>query len=123
MSKEYVPITEDDFYNKYKPTINHIERAKYPKNIEDVDVCSFGGTMYETYGEELEFILSLANGGKLKHVWTIVDGDNGEMIIQTGYWRVNRIGYIVTENPWEDEGVHVEQDWEVEPDDDEPFEN
>ena len=107
--KPYKPFTEDEFWNHYKPQINHIMRAKYPNTPED-SVSSYGGTMYETFGEEVEYIRSLCKEGKGNLVWTIVDCD-GELVIQSGYWFVNRIGYIVTEKPWEEEGVHVEEDW------------
>jgi len=34
------------------------------------------------------------------HVWTIVDGDNGESYILPGYHFVNRFAYYTTERPW-----------------------
>jgi len=107
---EYKPISEEDFYDKYKPVINHIERKKFGKDVADEDICSYGGTMYETYGEDVEYIRSLCREGKENLIWTIVDGDDGNLIIQTGCWFVNRIGYIVTENPWTERGVHVEEE-------------
>jgi hypothetical protein len=36
------------------------------------------------------------------HVWTLVDGDNGESVIVAGYRYVNRIHYIITIKPWDD---------------------
>lgn len=109
MSKDtYKPIKEADFWNKYKPQINHIMKAKYP-NVQETEVSSYAGTMYETYGEEVEYINSLLKEGKENLIWTIVDCD-GELVIQTGRWWVNRIGYIVTEKPWKKRGVHVEEE-------------
>lgn len=117
MSTEYVPIKEEDFWGVYKPQINHLERAKYGPEVPDNSVAPWGGSMYETFGLEVEYIQSLIKEGKRKNIWTIVDAD-GELIVQTGYWFVNRIGYIVTEQPWEIEGVHVETDEDEEIDED-----
>ncbi|GIV43933.1 MAG: hypothetical protein KatS3mg035_1056 [Bacteroidia bacterium] len=98
-------ITENEFLKKYKPQINHIMQAKYPQhNVEDI--ASFGGIMYETYGEEYEYICQLIKEGKVNHIWTVLDAD-GELIIQSGYRLVNRMGYIVTEQAWEEEGVNI----------------
>lgn len=108
---EYKPISEVDFYEKYKPVINHLERKRQPKSVADEDIASYGGAMYETYGEDVEYIRSLCKEGKENLVWTITDCD-GELIVQTGCWLINRIGYIVTENPWTERGVHVEEDWD-----------
>ena len=109
MSKEYKPISEEDFYNKYKPVVNPIARKMFGSEIADEDVAPYGGAMIETYGEEYDHIRQLIKEGKIKHIWTVVDAE-GELIIQTGHWFVNRMGYIVTEQPWEEEGVHVEED-------------
>lgn len=98
-------ISEKDFWEKYKPQINHIMKAKYPQHNAE-DVAPYAGTMYETYGEEYEHIRQLIKEGKIKHIWTVVDAD-GELIIQSGHWFVNRMGYIVTEQPWEEEWVNV----------------
>ena len=73
---------------KYKPVTNHLD-----------DNASFDGVMFETYGEELDFV----RAQPLNKVWTMVDGDNDEVVIISGYHLVNRIGYFVTENPWEDD--------------------
>jgi len=39
----------------------------------------------------------------LEHVWTVVDGDDGDMYAIPGYHIVNKVGYVITENPWHDE--------------------
>lgn len=44
----------------------------------------------------------------IQHVWTIVDADDDNLYALAGYHVVNRVGYIVTEVPWEhgdEEGV------------------
>lgn len=67
---------------------------------------SFDGAMFETYGDDLAHILSFANP-ILKHkgdamrrrVWTLVEDDEGELVIVNGYHLVNRVGYFLTAKP------------------------
>lgn len=93
-------ISDEDFFTNYKPIINHIARANATDTIADNDIAPYAGTMYETFGKEVEHIVMLANHPKTKNkVWTIVDGDEDPIVI-AGYHLVNRIGYIVTEKPW-----------------------
>jgi hypothetical protein len=79
-------ITEEDWVMDYQPIENHIE----PNS-------SFEGHMFETYGEELDFVLS----HDIHNIWTYIDGDSGNPLIVNGYSLVNRIGYFITEVPWE----------------------
>jgi len=86
----YAVITEDEFDEKFKPKQNHL--------AED---APFTGAMYETYGKELEYILTLANDPEqVHHVWTIIEGDTCDLYYVPGYHLVNRLGYLVTEEPW-----------------------
>lgn len=98
-------ITLDKFFTDYKPQINHIIRVKTNSDIKDDDISSWSGCMYETYGEELDYIQSFFN--KPRHIWTIIEAED-ELVIQAGYWLINRMGYIITERPWEDEYILVE---------------
>jgi hypothetical protein len=100
-----IKITLDKFFEDYKPQVNHILRAKVGSHIADEDIAPYAGCMYETFGEEIDYIKSFFN--KPKHIWTIVDGED-DMVIQSGYWLVNRLGYIITEKPWEKEDILVE---------------
>lgn len=76
--------------DEYKPQINHLD-----------DNASFddgqGGIMFETYGPELDYVLSVAKTKPL-HVWTYMDGKH-QPIVCEGYHLVNRIGYFITEKP------------------------
>ena len=42
-------------------------------------------------------------------VWTAVDGESDKIIIIPGFHIVNRLGYYVTDKPWED----IDKDMEV----------
>ena len=57
--------------------------------------ASFDGIMFETSGEELQFVLKMAEE---KRVATYCDVDNGTAIV-SGYHLVNRIGYFITNAP------------------------
>lgn len=79
----------DTWFDTYKPVINEISG-----NGED---GPFNGTMFETYGPEFEHIQQ----ADPNHVWTYVNGDQGEDVIVAGKHFVNRMGYFITEVPWE----------------------
>jgi hypothetical protein len=82
-STEYQGWSE--WADKFKPTKN-----KFSKHDE---------LMYETYGEELEYVKSIHPN----FIWTLVSGDGCDLIV-AGYSYVNRLGYYITENPWGDDG-------------------
>lgn len=54
-----------------------------------------GSRIFETYGDDLAFV----NSCDKLHVWTLVETDNGDRIIE-GCRFVNRLGYFVTVRPW-----------------------
>jgi len=75
----------DKWAEKFKPIHNHFS------NDPDQD-------MFETYGEEVDYVTKADN----KYVWTWIQGDMSDLIV-AGYHYVNRLGYYITEVPWEDE--------------------
>ncbi len=83
-------ITEDNFDEVFKPQQNHLD-----------DNASFNGWMYETYGEEVDYVFNLAK--TTKRVWTIIEGDDDTMYYATGFHLVNRLGYIVCEVEYTEE--------------------
>lgn len=85
----------DEWETKFKPKKNHF--SKYDE------------TMYETYGEEWEYIKNLDP----RYVWTNVQGDMSDLLI-AGIHYVNRLGYYVTEVPWDDDMDSVLLSVEVE---------
>jgi len=74
----------------YSPITNHLDENASFNNGN-------GGIMFETYGDEVEFVKSQ----NPNNIWTWVDGDSGRSYILSGYRFVNRIGYFITEKPWE----------------------
>lgn len=84
----------------YSPVKNHLDEN-----------ASFDGVMFETYGQEVEYVLVKDN----RYVWTYIQGDDGMYIIPN-YHLVNRIGYFITNKPWENEDISVivslDRDWQ-----------
>ena len=77
----------DAWEAKYKPITNHFD----------------GTDKFETYGEELDFV----RAQDPRCIWTLVDGDDGNLYIVDGYHLVNRINYFITEVPFEGNFLEV----------------
>ena len=79
-------INWEQFEATYKPVINHLD-----------DNASFGGLMFETYGDEFETVQN-AYKNNPDTVWTVI-ADTGNVDVTSGFHLVNRLGYIITEVP------------------------
>ena len=84
-------LTEEEWFEQFKPIPNHLDENA---SFNDGD----HGYMFETYGEELEFV----KAQEPNRIWTYFDGDDGGTYISDGYHVVNRIGYFVTTVPYDD---------------------
>lgn len=87
--RNLVTLTDDEWFDKFKPIPNHIDPNASFHNGEN-------GYMFETYGEELNFV----KAQEPNRIWTYCDGDNGGTYIFEGLRIVNRIGYFVTTVPF-----------------------
>lgn len=111
-------LTEEELWLRYPCVINHIERSKTDISVKDEDICGFGGKCYETYGEELDYVMEMA---KQDRVLTIIEGDevainnDGEedsvWYITSGFHYVNRIGYLITKQPINGEEFEVKLEY------------
>lgn len=83
--KETILLDWDTFSKQFEPTDNHINEN-----------ASFDGCMFETYGEEFDFVKN-ANPSS---VWTVIETDSVlyKTRVISGLHLVNRLGYIVTSN-------------------------
>ena len=79
----FIELTWEQFENEFKPIKNHL--------VNDPD-----STMFETYGDELEFV----RAQNPYTIWTYADGDYCSYV-SSGYHLINRIGYYITEVPFE----------------------
>jgi len=86
---EEVEMKFVDWYKKYKPIHN-------PASIDP----QFWGCMFETFGEDLEYMKE--NYKDNRHYWTLVDGEGIELYLFSGVHWANRLGYFITEVPWEE---------------------
>jgi len=44
-------------------------------------------------------------------VWTVVEGDNGKLYASPGFHYVNKLHYVVTEEPWTEEDESIDYKW------------
>jgi hypothetical protein len=95
----FIEMDFEEWVEQYKPISNHIDTN-----------ASFDGTMFETYGDEVEFVKSQSPA----NIWMYGDGDDGGSFIWAGWGYVNRIGYFVTEVPFPpdtDIQIRVSHNW------------
>ncbi len=82
-------MTYEQWIETYKPMQNYV--ANYE--------AAYDNTMFETCGDECKFIHKLRITAP-DTIWTLVQGDNDEWIIASGYHYVNRMGYFVSQVPF-----------------------
>jgi hypothetical protein len=86
-------IKYDEWFDKYKPIKNQFNSH-----------AGFEGTMFETFGEELEFL----NHVDPDTIWTWTDGGDYS-VISNGFHFVNRMGYFITEESYDpDEDIEID---------------
>ena len=71
----------------FEPMDNHLDSS-----------ASYSGKMFETYGDEFEFLKTI----DVHRIWTLRSGE-GSTAITAGLGWVNRLGYFVTDKPWTDD--------------------
>ena len=67
----------------------------------DPQQYSWGGCLFETYGDDLAYVISVAKS-EPERVVTILDSEDDDMVVATGYHIVNRQGYLITQLPQEE---------------------
>jgi hypothetical protein len=87
----FIEMSFDEWCDTYKPIINHIDTNASFDNGE-------GGIMFETYGDEVEFVKSQSPA----NIWMYGQGDDGGTYVWNGWGFVNRLGYFITEVPCPD---------------------
>ena len=86
----FIELTFDEWLDTYKPITNHLDSNASFQNEDG------SGIMFETYGEEVEFVKS-TNPNK---IWMYGSGDDGGTYIWSGWGFVNRLGYFITDVPF-----------------------
>jgi hypothetical protein len=94
VSDTKVILSIEEWENEFKPLVNHLN-----------DNASFndgsGGIMFETYGTEYDHVAAIGHN-EPNHIWTLIDSEDGSTLIINRWAFVNRIGYFVTEKPYDD---------------------
>jgi len=98
----------DQWFDLYKPIFVYPEAKD---GVAPEDRTSYGGTMFETYGDELEMVMKHPQD----RVWTLIDVD-GKQYVVPGFHFVNRFGYFVTEVPHTGKPEEQEIPVDIEPD-------
>lgn len=83
----------EEWLENYKPIQNTLVKG-----------APYDGLMFETFGKEAEFLQTQ----QAKNIWTLIDTEGNKEVILAGVWRFNRLGYFVTEVPWENDYQEVE---------------
>ena len=89
MSETFIELTEDEFDDRFPLVPNHLNPSAG---------WAFGesrGCLFETYGEELAFV----KRQDPRRVWTLIDGDDGDMYVVSSLHFVNRVGYLISRDP------------------------
>ncbi len=89
MTETFIELTEDEFDDRYQLVPNHINRSA------GWAIGEAGGCLFETHGEEFAFV----RRQDPRTVWTLIDGDDGDMYLISGLHFVNRIGYLLSAVP------------------------
>tara|TARA_A100001201_G_scaffold97919_1_gene84455 strand:+ start:591 stop:899 length:309 start_codon:yes stop_codon:yes gene_type:complete len=94
-TKDYELLSYEEWEKKYKP----IEKSK-------------GHIFFETHDEkDIEFLKDFESKNSFLNIWTLVDGDDDELFIDSGWRYVNRLNYIVTEIPRESADILVQAEF------------
>jgi hypothetical protein len=89
ITETFIEQTFDSWLEEFKPITNHLDPHA---SFQDE---SGKGIMFETYGDEVEFVKKQDP----RCIWTYGDGDDGGGYIWNGWHFVNRLGYFITEVP------------------------
>ncbi len=89
MSDNFIELAEDEFDDRYTLKPNHLNPSA------GWAIGDAGGCLFQTYGEELAFVRQQDPCT----VWTLMDGDDGDINLLSGYHFVNRVGYLVSAVP------------------------
>jgi hypothetical protein len=109
MTETFIELSEEDFHATYPLVPNHLNPSAGWATGED------NGCLFETYGEELDFVRKQDP----RTIWTLLDGDDGDLYVASGYHLVNRIGYLLSTVPVPGEvsiQVHIEMQRDEETD-------
>ena len=89
MSGNYIELTEDQFDARYQLRPNHINPSA------GWALGDGPGCLFDAHGEEFAFV----RRQDPQTVWTLLDGDDGDMYLINGMHFINRVGYLLSTMP------------------------
>ncbi|MDX2147941.1 MAG: hypothetical protein SFZ23_10495 [Planctomycetota bacterium] len=89
MTNQTITLSEDAFDALFPLQANHLNPSAAWSNHEG------RGCLFETYGEELDFV----SAQDARRIWTLIESDTGQVRVVSGWRRVNRLGYLVSDVP------------------------
>jgi len=95
-------ISLEDWENYFKPIENENED---------------GDLRFDYYKDAFIYAEKEFVNKPYQHIWSLVDGDDGKLILLNGYHKVNTLNYLVCNIPWgtgkdSDAEVYMEVDYE-----------
>ena len=87
----FTTIDETAFIEWFRPKPNHLE---FDSGFD----FGCGSCLFSAAGKSFKHVLAQNR----RHVWTVLEGDEGQLFIESGLHIVNRLGYIITSEPIED---------------------
>ena len=84
-------IDEDTFIERFRPKPNHLD---FTGGFDFGEGCC----LFSSAGKDVKYVLAQ----RPNTIWTVVEGDDGQLVIESGLHFVNRLGYLVTDVPRED---------------------
>ena len=105
-------VNSDEFFEKYKPVYNHIT-SYYEEGQTEGEVIGCD-MMFETYGEELEYVKEVHQKDP-NLIWTLCDDGEIAYIVQ-GMRFVNRQNYLIATVPYKegDKSSYIDRIWSYE---------
>ena len=89
-----VILSIEEWEHHFKPIVNHLdENASFNDGS--------GGIMFETTGAEYDYVASIGQQDP-NRIWTYIDNEQGDTVIINHWGFANRIGYMITEKPYDD---------------------
>jgi hypothetical protein len=86
MTETFIELTIREFDNQYTFLPNHIT----PSSSWACGKRNYG--LFETYGEEFDYVRHYDP----KNVWTLIDGNDGNLYAISGLYYINRLGYLLS---------------------------
>lgn len=113
LSEKYQPVNIRLYDDAQSTQISLEDWESYFEPITEEESDQY----FPFYDDAKKYVESKFSNKPYQHIWSIVEGDSGKMILLNGYHKVNVLDYLVCKIPWgigeeSDADVYVEVDYE-----------